>query len=245
MGIYHITYAPTIKQLCLYFDEGCDFHCHGCISRYHLEACYFYGRRIKQTHNKTLSLKEALPLLVPLSFKSVVFLGQEPTKDSNFQPLVKILKEEFSTYNIVITNCWRYIDEAIDEVCGSIKAVTPEIFKRFTGRDDPLHALKNFQKYASNRHIKLRAETIFVPDLIGKEEIRKIASFIAGVNKQIPYRIDAYIPITTYFPEQKDRFRKPTQEEMDGAKWAAEEYLENVSMLTRDIKTSFEVVRIY
>lgn len=245
MGVYHITYAPRVKQLCLYLDEGCDFRCHGCISRHHTEACYFYGKRIKKTHKRDLSLKETLALISPLSFKSVTLLGQEPTKDSIFLLLVKILRKRFSTHNTVITNCWRYIDDYIDEVCGSIKAVTPKRFKDFTGRDNPKQVLKNFERYAKNPRIKLRAETIFVPGLITKEEIRKIAAFISSIDNQIPYRIDAYIPINTYFPGRKDNFRRPTQRQMMEAKEAAQEYLNNVSILTREIKPSFEVKKIY
>lgn len=245
MGVYHITYAPCVKQLCLYLDEGCDFHCHGCISRYHLEACYFYGRTIKQSRKKNLTLEETLLLISTLSFESVTLLGQEPTKDSIFLPLVRVLKKRFSTYNTVISNCWRYIDDSIDEVCGSIKAITPKIFKDFTGRDNPERVLENFKRYAKNQRIKLRAETIFVPGLITKEEIRKIAAFISSVDNQIPYRIDAYIPIHTYFPEQKDNFRKPTQRQMMDAKKAAQEYLGDVSILTREVKPIFEVKRIY
>lgn len=245
MGVYQITYAPSVKQLCLYLDKGCDFNCHGCISRFHTEACYFYGKVINRTNKKILSLEETLTIISEIPFKSVVLLGREPTKDSIFLPLVRILKERFSSYNAVITNCWRYIDSGIDEVCGSIKAVTPKVFKKFTGRDDPLRVLKNFQRYASNPRIKLRAETIFVPGLITKEEIRKIASFIGSINNLIPYRIDAYIPITTYFPKVKELSRKPTQKEMDEAKQAAEEHLKNVSILTREVKARFEVKKIY
>lgn len=245
MGVYQITYAPTVKQFCLYFDEGCDFRCHGCISRFHLESCYFYGKVIKRTYKKSLPLKETLALISPFFFKSVILLGQEPTKDSIFQPLVKILKKRFSSHNAVITNCWRYIEDSIDEVCGSIKAITPQIFKEFTGRDSPDRVLKNFEKYADNDHIKLRAETIFVPGLIDKEEIQKIATFIASIDPQIPYRIDAYIPISAYFPKKKDRFREPTQKEMNEAKLTAGKYLKNVSVLTRGIKPKFEVKKVY
>lgn len=245
MGIYYITYAPQVKELCLYLDEGCDFYCHGCISRFHLEACYFYGRAIKQTNNKILSLEKTLPLISHLSFEKVVLLGQEPTRDSAFLPLARILKKNFSACISVITNCWRYIEDGIDEVCGSIKAITPQIFKKFTGRDNPIRVLKNFERYAGNPNIKLRAESIFVPGLVTKEEIRKIACFIGSVDNLIPYRIDAYIPINTYFPEQKDRFRKPAKKEMEEARGAAGEYLKNVSVLTREVKPKFEVIRIY
>jgi hypothetical protein len=32
MGVYHITYTEGLSEMCFYFDGGCDFSCHGCIT---------------------------------------------------------------------------------------------------------------------------------------------------------------------------------------------------------------------
>lgn len=244
MGVYHITYSPELKEVCLYFNGGCNFRCHGCISKYHPEDCHL-DEAPRRSKNRSLSQSEVISYLQPLSFKRVIFLGWEPTVDSVFLPLAKTLKEKFSTFHILITNGWKYVDdEAIDEVCVSIKAITQSLFKDFTGRDNPARVLRNFERYANNPLVKLRAESVFIPGYIHEEEIGHIARFIASINTVIPYRIDAYIPINAYF-DGKDRFRRPTQEEMEKVREVATKHLKNVSILTSNMKVKWRVERVY
>lgn len=238
MGVYHITYTPELKEICLYLDGGCNFSCHGCISKYHPEDCHL-EETPKQTKNKTLSQEEVISYLGPLSFKRVIFLGKEPTQDRDFLPLARILKERFSTYNIFLTNGYEFIeDKAIDEVCVSIKAISKGLFKDFTGKDNPKQVLENFKRYV-NSHLLVRAESVFIPNYIDEEEIEKIACFISEVDKTIPYRIDAYIPF------DNDRLKRPTEDEMNKAKIIVERYLENVYILHKGVKVRYPVKRIY
>ncbi len=242
MGVYHITYTPELKEICLYLGGGCNFSCQGCISKYHPEDCHL-DETPRQTKNKTLSQEEVISYLEPFSFKRVIFLGWEPTQDRDFLPLARILKERFSTYNIFLTNGYEFIeDKAIDEVCVSIKAITKSLFKDFTGKDNPERVLENFRKYYSIYF--LRAESILIPEYIDKEEIERIACFIGSVDKNIPYRIDGYIPTNAYF-NGKDKFRRPTQEDLEEAKIRAEKYLKNVSILHFGVKVRYKVERIY
>ncbi len=244
MGVYHITYAPQASEVCLYFDGKCNFSCRGCISKFYPWDCHL-DEVLTQKRNKGLSRKSVPLYLKPLSFKKVIFLGSEPSADSDFLPLTGILKKEFSSYNILITNGFKYVrDKVIDEVCISIKAVSKDIFKNFTGRDNPEQVLKNFKKYADIPTLKLRAESIFIPGYIDKEEIEKIAQFIASIDPKIAYRIDAYIP-TDRYSKTTDRFRAPDKREMSEAKIAAEKYLKNVSTLQYQVKTKFKVKRVY
>ncbi|KAF0120665.1 MAG: radical SAM domain-containing protein [bacterium] len=240
MGVYHIVYSPELKEICLYFDGGCNFSCHGCITRYYPQDCHL-DELPRDTKKKRLSQREVISFLKSLSFRRVIFLGLEPALDPDFLLLAKILKERFSTYNIVLTNGWEYIDDkAIDEVCVSIKAYSKTIFKEFTGKDNPEKVLENFKKYAENCSIKLRAESVFIPGYIDNEEIEKIARFIASIDSTIPYRIDAYIPFGG-----KDKFRKPTKEEMERANTIAHRYLKKVSILHKGIKVRDKVKRVY
>ena len=144
-------------------------------------------------------------------------------------------------YNILLTNAWEYVeDKAINEVCISIKAITPEIFKDFIGKDNHKQVLENFRRYVNAPHIKVRAESIFIPGYIDMDEVEKIAKFIAEVDLNIPYRIDAYIPYS-----RNDRFRRPTKAEMEGAKQISEKYLKNVSILHYGTKVKYKVERVY
>ncbi|MEW6674529.1 MAG: radical SAM protein [Nitrospirota bacterium] len=239
MGVYHITYTPKLKEICLYLDGGCNFSCHGCISKYHPEDCHL-DETPRQTKNKTLSQEGVISYLEPLSFKSVIFLGWEPTQDRDFLPLARILKERFSTYNIFLTNGYEFIeDKALDEVCVSIKAISKELFKDFTGKDNPERVLKNFKRYVNTSALRIRAESVFIPTYIDIDEIERVAKFISEIDPNIPYRIDAYIPYSN------DRFRRPTKSEMEEAKIISDRYLKNVSILHYRVGVKYKVERIY
>lgn len=245
MGVYHITYTPGLKEICLYFDGGCNFSCHGCITEFHPDDCHL-DEAPKQTKNKTLSKEKVISYIKPLSFNRVIFLGLEPTIDSDFFSLARILKMQFSTYNILLTNGYKYVkDGIVDNVCISIKAVSKKIFKDFTGQDNPERVLKNFRRYADIPGLKVQASSVFIPGYIDGDEIEKIAMFIAGVDFTIPYRIDAYIPRDAYSPKEKDIFRRPTEDEMKKAKTVAEKYLKNVSILYDGVKVVSKVKRMY
>lgn len=244
MGVYHITYAHELKEICLYFNGGCQFSCYGCITDWHPMDCHL-EEKIMQTNNRTLDIKKFLSYLQPLTFKKVIFLGKEPTVDSDFLLLAMTLKKHFSAYNIFLTNAWEYVDsDVLDEVCLSIKAITPSIFERFTGKNNPNRVLNNFQQYVKNSCLYVRAESVFIPGYIDLNEIEKIACFIASVDENIPYRIDGYIPINAYFG-WKDKFRRPTKDEMEKAKKFAQRYLRNVSILHSEVKIKYKVERIY
>lgn len=237
MGVYHITYVPEMREICLYIDCKCNFTCHGCITKYHPLDCHL--EEADGIKNRTLLIDEVISYLEPLYFEKVIFLGSEPTLDNDFLPLARILKEKFHSHNIFLTNGWNYVeDEALDEVCVSIKAVSKDIFKDFTGIDNSERVLRNFKQYSSS-NLRLRAESVFIPDYIDRDEIEKIAKFIAEVNVNIPYRIDGYIP----YPG--DKFRRPTKEELEKAKEIAQKYLNNVSILYYGMRIKHKVVRIY
>ena len=239
MSVYHITYLEGLSEICFYFDGGCDFSCHGCITDFNPFDCHL-DKKVVPIKNKKLSVEQVLSYLKSLAPKRAVFLGKEPTHDIDFLPLAKVLKEHFSSYNILLTNGYRYVnDNAINEVCVSIKAISKEIFKDFTGRDNPEQVLTNFKRYKANPQLEVRAESIFIPDYIDQDEIEKIAKFIASVNDSIPFRIDGYIPFG------KDAFRRPSKDEMEEIKMIARRYLENVSILHSEVKLKHKVRKIY
>ncbi len=239
MGVYHITYAPERGEIYLYFDAECNFSCGGCIARSHPIDCHLMGKQLPV--RGSLSPEDVLPLLKLYPFKRVFFMGSEPTVDTSFVPLALRLKKEFLSYNILLTNGYEFVETGIiDEVCVSIKAVTKVIFKDFTGKDYPKRVLNNFAKYYSASYLKLRAESVLIPGYIDQKEIAKIAKFISSIDDEIPYRIDAYMPFG-----RKDKFGRPSIEEMKEAKRVAERYLKNVSILHYGCKIKYGVERVY
>lgn len=247
MGVYHITYSAALKQVCLFFNEKCNFSCKGCVRKSERWDSHLTEDENPQKSNKKLSNEEVISYLAPLAFGKVIFLGSEPTVDTDFLSLAKELKTRFFTYNTLITNGYKYVQEkVIDEVCVSIKAVSPEIFKNFTAKNNSGRVLNNFKRYAlMSSWLNVRAESIFIPGYIDKNEIEKISIFIASIKRTIPYRIDAYIPSTAYSFGKKDCFRRPRADEMRQAKLTAEKYLENVSILHKGVAVKNKVERVY
>jgi pyruvate-formate lyase-activating enzyme len=43
--------------------------------------------------------------------------------------------------------------------------------------------------------IAIYLETVFIPGYVDEDEVLRIADFIASVDREIPFRIDAYLPI--------------------------------------------------
>lgn len=229
MAVCEIIYSKDIKTVSLYFDGGCNFSCLGCIAR----------KRVRSIKRNSLTAKEVNSILKTIKFEKVIHMGLEPTMDDTFIPLIKILKKDFGVKNILITNGWKYVDEEfLDEVCVSIKAITKDIFKWFTGVDDPKPVLKNFWRY-SFANISLRAESIYIPNRLDKTEIEKIARFISDVNPEIPYRIDGY------FPSTETKLKMPSLEDLIDAKKIAENYLSNVSILHPGMKLKYSAEKIY
>jgi pyruvate-formate lyase-activating enzyme len=236
MNVYHITYSPDTKAMCIFF-AGCNFSCKGCIRKRKTDDVHLKTPTTKKS-KKHLKLKKVLEYVSPLDINQVIFLGGEPTIDTEFSRLAKILQEDFGTYNILITNGHLLPDLAgINEICLSIKAVTPNLHQEFTSMSNK-NILSNF-KYLSNvESISLRAESIFIPEYIDLKEIEKIAKFIASCNTDIPYRIDGYYPVANTV------WRAPKEEELIEAVKVAHRYLKNVTYLSPHTKLKHKVIKI-
>jgi pyruvate-formate lyase-activating enzyme len=194
--------------------------------------------KIAETPQRFLDFADVMEILERLEVRSVIFMGAEPAIDSELPQLAESLHKEFKSYNILLTNGFKLIDlEHIDEAVFSIKAVTDSLHRDYTGKSNK-KALKNFVRL-NQSGIKLRAESIFIPEYIDLSEIENIARFIAGVNRNIPYRIDAYIPVGD------SPWRRPTPVEMEAAVSTASRHLANVSCLKGNEELKFGVVRIF
>lgn len=242
MSVYHITYTPEKQHVYLFMDNGCNFNCHGCITDkhpadYHLES---------NKSNLDVELGEehqVIDKINGLQVQKVTWLGKEPTCDPLFHKLTRRFKKSFGSYNILITNAFQHPGSStdwLDEVCVSVKAITPGVFRIFTGQKHPEIVLEHLSGLAQNTPLSLRTESVLVPGLIGVDEIALIASEIAKVGKSITYRIDGYIPYGT-----SDIYRKPEQAEMKEAKQRAEVFLNEVNLLHFNKKPSQTVEVIY
>ena len=246
INIYHVTYAPAAKILCLYF-WGCNMSCRGCLCQKEIYDCHLeetkeaiFEEREKPPEKpiRFLDFNQALQILKNLDFSQVIFMGMEATLDPELPKLAKVLHEEFHSYNILLTNGLNLIPtEHIDELVLSIKAYQDKLHRDYTGVSNK-KVLENFVELYS-RGKRLRAESVLIPDYIDCPESERIAKFIAGVDETIPYRIDAY------FPVGDNPWRRATPEEVGEAVGVAKKHLLNVSCLRGNEKLKYKVVRIY
>lgn len=245
MNIYHITYSPTPKIVCLHF-WGCNLSCRACLCHKEIYDCHleetkeviFQSDKLAESTPQTfLSLSQVQETLHSLEIKQVIFMGQEPTTDSELPELARKLHEEFDSYNILLSNGFKILPMSdFDEMVFSIKAYTDSLHHDYTGRSNR-EALANFI-FLYESGVKLRAESIFIPEYIEYDEIERIAQFIAHVDKSIPYRIDAYIPMVD------NPWRRPTTDEMAAAVATARKHLNNVSCLSGNEELKHKVIRL-
>lgn len=251
--VYHIAYAPEIEKAYLFF-WGCNLKCRGCLCKKEINCLaleenldvVFRSTKLSppQTPNQLLSLEEVMHILKQVAVQEVLFEGQEASIDPLLPELCDALHREFGCYITLNTNGAKLPElQNIDEVVLSIKAVTPSLYYDYTERSNK-SALRNFVRvYESG--VKLRAESVFIPGYIDLAETENIARFIAGIDKNIPFRIDAY------FESGDNPWRRVTTAEMAAAVKVARRHLVNVSCTqqTKEVLKKedlfFEVVRLY
>lgn len=237
MKVYHIAYEPTYKSVDIHFWTGCNFKCRGCYLNYEkldfgliddpIEHVKDKGR--EEPPQKFLSYDEVIKLLEPLEIKYAIFMGDEAVLDPQLPQLAKDLKEKWHSYNMLMTNGHKMIDmEHIDEAIVSIKAFTDDIHHDYTGRSNK-KTLENFKELFKVCK-KVQAETVLIPEYVDPVEVEKVAEFVASVDKTINLRIDSYFHVPGC------PWRSAEKEEVEEAAKLARKHLENVNILTLDMK---------
>jgi pyruvate-formate lyase-activating enzyme len=253
-NVYHVAYAADIKKAYL-FHWGCNLLCQGCLCRKEINCLaleenldtVFRDPRLRppQLPEQFLSFEKLTDILKKVELVEVAFEGQEPSIDPWLPEICRWLKKNKNNCRTILhTNGVFMADTTyIDDVIISLKAVSPDIYKEYTTMPNQ-YVQENFKKYFDSG-VNLKAESVFIPGFIDVKETEKIAKFIAGVNHEIPYRIDAY------FESGDNDWCHPSAEEIKGAVEAAKKHLKNVystQQTKRDLTKEdlfYEVTRLY
>jgi pyruvate formate lyase activating enzyme len=125
----------------------------------------------------------------------------------------------------------------IDRVVVGLKAFDEKLHIDYTGQSNkPI--LENFERiYRSG--VPMMAESVVIPGYIDKEEIEKIASFIAGIDKNMRYQIDAYSRVGD------NPWPKPTAEQIEEVVAAASRHLTNVHCFKGTELLDYRVTSIF
>lgn len=222
--------------------------CRGCLCQEEIYDCHLkdnnkgplFGKTIKPVKrpDRFLDYDEVVEMIRTLDFRKVIFMGMEPTLDPELPGLAEVLCEEFHAWNILLTNGLKLISlDHMDEIVLSLKAWEEELHRDYTGVSSG-EIKRNFLRIYSMGK-RLRAESVLIPEYIDEPEIERISRFIAGIDRRIPYRIDAY------FPAGKNPWRRATPEDVERGVKIARRFLADVSCIRGDEELRFEVVRIY
>lgn len=248
-NIYHITYSREYGICCLFF-WGCNLSCRLCLLKKEAFDChlpetrfriYDHGYKSKRP-DRFLSLHQLHELLNPLPLKQIILMGAEPMCDPLLPVILDSLKKHRSCSFLLLTN-GKILPPLmlLDEIIFSIKAVTPSLHRDYTNDDNEI-ILKNFIEIASCKFLLLHTETVFIPGYVDEEEILRIAAFIASVDRSIPFRIDAYLPI------QGLPWRVPTPEEIQALAYRTKQVLPNTTCFYGDkgkTELAYEIERIF
>lgn len=199
--VYHITYSKDYG-ICSLFFWGCNLKCRMCLLKKEAYDCHLPENRLKiydpeytsTGPSKFLTLKELFGLLSELDIKTTFLMGAEPVQDPHLSHILDYLKSRQSRISLLTNGLKLPPFEKLDEIIFSIKAVSPELHRDYAAHDNSA-ILNNFRTLAATEGIRLYSETVFIPDYVDEKEIFKIAEFIVSVNSQIPFRIDAYLPV--------------------------------------------------
>jgi pyruvate-formate lyase-activating enzyme len=228
-NVYNIAFAESTKQAYLHF-WGCNIRCRGCVCQkvvfdfmldrnMHLHLAE--PRGIAVAPERFMDLDDVVDTLVELDAKWVLFEGQEASLDPQMPFIAEALHRRLGATNVLLTNGYQMPNlKHIDKVAVGLKAFDEKLHLDYTGETNKT-ILQNFERIFRSG-VPMMAETVLIPGYIDYEEIEKIAKFIASVDKNIRYQIDAY------FKAGDNPWRRPTADEVERAVEAARKHLTNV-----------------
>lgn len=237
MKVYHIAYEPSYKSVDIHLWTKCNLRCQACYTDYEKldfgllddPIATIASKPPEKPPTRFLSLEEVMAHLDGLDISRAIFMGTEPALDPELPALAEALHNKFHCHITMLTNGLKVTSLSdIDEVIFSLKAYSDKLHRDYTGVSNK-KIMQNFVTIHS-LGIKLQAETVLIPDYIDDSEVERVAEFVAGVDKDIPLRIDAY------FPVGNNCWRAATKEEVERAAVRARKHLNMINCLTLDMK---------
>ena len=207
-----ITSLSLSGKKCTIQFYGCNFRCRGCFA-------------LNKMNSYTKITPERLSAKVKeIGVEEVVLAGGEPTLYKNeILDFIELcdLKIILSTNGYFLDNAFIVeIEKAgLDEVHIDLKAYSLELHKWYTGESN--QRVLNAIDLLNKSDLNFEVITVFIPGIIDKEEIERIAKFLSGIG-DIKYRIIRYVPVGNLS-------RRPTEGEIKEAVSIAKKYLSNVT----------------
>ena len=213
MSFYRITHNEKYDFATLH-NWGCTFHCPFC--SYKLR-----GGRSGFAYPKPerfLSVEEQKRVLQELHPGKVYFMGGEPTVAKELREMVQFSKCELGSFTkLGHTNGSDLSIPYLDAANIGFKAWNEDLHLQLTGQPKSL-IFEQFSR-AFDRGMELSASMIFIPGLIGLDELEGVVKYVASLDNEIYFHVMGYIPVPGL------DCRRPTAEEMQQAVALCKSYL--------------------
>lgn len=174
---------------------GCNFRCGFC-QNYEISQSSKGGK----IYGHETSAKKIVEVAIKTGCKSISYTYNEPIIYIEFIKEIATLAKKKGLKNIFVTNgymskeAFDYISDYIDAMNIDLKAFSDEFYKKICGAslNPVLETIKRV--YKKKTHIEIT--TLIIPgENDSKEELEKIAKFISGLNKEIPWHISRFFPM--------------------------------------------------
>ncbi|MEN6450429.1 MAG: radical SAM protein [Thermoguttaceae bacterium] len=211
MPFYKVTYSDEYRRATVH-NWGCNFRCQGCTYKLkeNPRPQWFFG------------VTAVCDCLRTLDLDAVHFMGGEPTTNPQLPELLAFCKQELGvTTRLGHTNGSGLVIENLDATNVSFKMFDDDLHREYTGCS-VLPSLDNFRR-SYEAGLAVKASTVFNPELGGVEQVAKVAAFVGGLDRRIPFHVLGYIPVPGA------PWRRPTDEEMSQAVEAARQHVDTVT----------------
>ncbi len=220
--LYHFlpnTYSYSIGTI------GCNFKCKFCQN-------WEISQMKKIIGEKTTS-KKIIKQAFETGCKSIAYTYNEPTIFAEFVHDTAKLAKEKGLKNIMVTNgfmtreCLDYLAPYIDAMNIDLKSFRDSFYKKICSAR--LQPVLDTIKRAYKKGIHIEITTLIIPDENdSKQELEKIAKFIASVDKKIPWHISRFFPYYKMMDKKVTSFKTLKLAEKIGKKYLKYVYLGNV-----------------
>ncbi len=208
---------------------GCNFRC---------KACFALDKMNTYTE---ITPEGLLTEIKQFNIEEVMLAGGEPTiYKKELLEFIKLsdIKTTLSTNGSLLDSVFvREMENAcLDEIHIDLKAFTPELHEWYTGESN--ESVLNAIKLLNKSKLNFEVMTVFIPGIVEKEEIERIAKFLSGIDDKIKYKIIRYVPVCNVS-------RRPTEEEIKEAVSIAKKYLCTVTSSLEERTHPLKSIRLY
>jgi pyruvate formate lyase activating enzyme len=202
---------------------GCNFACSFCqnydISQAPQEARQKDPAKWRAYFDRLVAMCEEWPPsrvvdeAIAKGCKSIAFTYNEPTIFTEYAIDIMKLAHKKGLKGVYVTNgyeskeCWDAVKGYIDAANIDLKAHNLRFYRELC-KVPSFEPVKESIRYAKKLGIWVEVTTLFIPDWNdGEKEMKEIATFLAGVDKEMPWHV------TAFHPDYKLMDKEPTPPE--------------------------------